>query len=308
MHTQLLLAGLILALTISLLGSIFLEKLVSFRDRRLIQLFILTAPALLVGTLALDIAYMAVIGCLERGGLLDILISAFLGGGLALVALASLAHHALLVLRAGLLLKSIPALSSSSAQAILGRLAEGQERPRLEIVPFDSPLAFTIGIFRPTIVLSQWVLDQLDEKELEGVLAHEWAHCLHRDNLVMTIAAWLRDCTFYLFFVNRALKSLLAEKELHADLRAAQITGRPAALASALYKFGQATSLQLFAPAIETVVQGFGKDLIEPRIHSLLGKTMPQEPAKVHPRELVFLLVFLVLLAILPAYWMPLMH
>ncbi|HEY9764719.1 MAG TPA: M56 family metallopeptidase [Chroococcales cyanobacterium] len=276
----------------------------------MIQLFILAAPAFLVGTLFLDIAYMAVIGCLERGGILDILISAGLGLGLAFLALASLAHHALLVLKAGRLLKDLPALSSPTARAILGRLAEGQEKklPRLEIVPFDRPLAFTLGMFRPTIVLSQWVLDQLDEKELEGVLAHEWVHCLHRDNLVMTVAAWLRDCTFYLFFVNRALKSLLAEKELHADLRAAQITSRPAALASALYKFGQAPSLQLFAPAIETVVQGFGKDLIEPRIQALLGKVQPSETPTVHFWELILMLFFLVILAILPAYWMPAIH
>ncbi|MGE5708531.1 MAG: M56 family metallopeptidase [Bacteroidota bacterium] len=305
MHTQLFAAGFLLALILSLLGLWFLNRLASFRDRRLIQFFILAAPASLMGTLSLDLAYMAKIGCLAQSSALDIWISTGLGLGLVLVAVLSLVHHARAIEQANRLFRALPGAPEGRAQALLDKL--GAPFPKLWIVPFDRPLAFTIGILRPTIVLSQWVLTELDEQELEGVLAHEWVHGLHRDNLLLSLAAWLRDCAFYLFFVDRAFKSLLADKEFHADAKAAELTGRPAALASALLKFSRAPSLQLFSPSVETVVQGFGKDLLEPRIQALLGKES-RSASSIRPWEIVLVLVCLAVLASLPSFWMPTLH
>lgn len=308
MHTQLLLAGFILALAVGIIGLLIAEKVPSWKERRQLHLFIIGAPALLICTLALDIAYMAWVGCLFRTSEIDFILSAGWGLGLAGIAFVSLTRHALQAHKAGRVFAHLPTEKSQRAQKILSRLVnEGKHQPRLLIVAFFQPVAFTLGLFHPTIVLSSWVLENLDEDELEGVLAHEYAHCLYQDNLVMTMAAWLKDCTFYLFFVREAFQSLLAEKELLADAWAAEYTQKPAALASALYKFSTFPHPKLFSPSVETAIQGFGQNLIETRIEALLEQQKPTA-AKVHTWELVVAMAFLLILAALPSYWMPMLH
>lgn len=126
------------------------------------------------------------------------------------------------------------------------------------------------------VCVTTGLLRRLDNTELEGVLAHELAHVAHRDVAVMTIASFLgilaglltrfglewglwggfsdRDrnnndqsaATVLLivigvsaavyaisFLLTRALSRY---RELSADRSAAELTGRPSALASALTK------------------------------------------------------------------------
>jgi heat shock protein HtpX len=76
---------------------------------------------------------------------------------------------------------------------LVGRLAAMADvaPPRVAVAAQDVPNAFTVGR-RPAgavIVVTEGLLDRLDERELEAVLAHELAHVVHRDAFVMTVAA-----------------------------------------------------------------------------------------------------------------------
>jgi heat shock protein HtpX len=101
-------------------------------------------------------------------------------------------------------LSELLALSSARAQigadAIEQRLRPLMERlcgladlplPRLGVMPIDVPNAFSTGrsAKHGVVVVTQGLLERLDDEELEAVLAHELAHIANRDAFVMTIAA-----------------------------------------------------------------------------------------------------------------------
>jgi len=64
----------------------------------------------------------------------------------------------------------------------------GVKMPRLAIVPDRTPNAFVFGNSSNsmTLAVNQGLLDQLNENEIEGVLAHELGHIRHRDSIIMT--------------------------------------------------------------------------------------------------------------------------
>jgi len=66
-------------------------------------------------------------------------------------------------------------------------------KPRVAISPMNVPNAFATGRSSKVAVVcvTQGLLQRLDPKELEGVLAHEMSHVAHKDVAVMTIASFL---------------------------------------------------------------------------------------------------------------------
>ena len=66
-------------------------------------------------------------------------------------------------------------------------------KPRVAIAPTNLPNAFATGRSSKVAVIcaTQGLLSQLDNEELEGVLAHEMSHVAHKDVAVMTIASFL---------------------------------------------------------------------------------------------------------------------
>lgn len=108
--------------------------------------------------------------------------------------------------------------------------------PRVRLSPSDRPLALTCGLFKPTIVLSTWMVEYLDRRELEAVLLHELEHVVRHDYLVIWLATILRDAFFYLPTSWSAYRQLQHEKELACDDLVVDVTRRPLALASALTK------------------------------------------------------------------------
>jgi Zn-dependent protease with chaperone function len=108
--------------------------------------------------------------------------------------------------------------------------------PRLAIRPSCPGGAYVVGTRRPIVVLGADLLDELDEQEIEGVLAHELAHVRRRDTLVATLLGALRDVTFFVPGGGWAVRQLHRERELAADQLAVSATRRPGALASGLLK------------------------------------------------------------------------
>ena len=107
-----------------------------------------------------------------------------------------------------------------------GRIKERGRRTRLIIADGVRPAA-VLGVVAPRIALAPALLEQLNEDDLDRVVAHEWAHVQRRDDLanllqllVRTIvgwhpAVWWIDCRLRL------------EREVACDDTAVMITGSP---------------------------------------------------------------------------------
>ena len=152
---------------------------------------------------------------------------------------------------------------------IVRQLADraGIPMPRLYLSPSPQPNAFATGRNpqHAAVAVTQGILPILDERELEGVLAHELSHVGNRDILISSIAATIGAAITYVaqfaFFFGGSdddeggnpfvalLMLILApiaaaiiqlavtrSREYGADASGARITGDPLALASALRK------------------------------------------------------------------------
>jgi heat shock protein HtpX len=78
---------------------------------------------------------------------------------------------------------------------IVERLSKrmGLPMPRLWVIPQQSPNAFATGRnpHHASVAFTAGILQLMDDRELEGVVAHELGHVLHRDILISSIAAML---------------------------------------------------------------------------------------------------------------------
>lgn len=162
-----------------------------------------------------------------------------------------------------------------SLHAIVDRLCLMADMPKpvIAIADTDMPNAFATGRSpqRAVVCVTTGLLRRLDEAELEGVLSHELSHVAHRDVTVMTLASFAgvvagmltrmamysnafgggRDrnqnaavvflavflVSVLIYVISFFLTRLLSRyRELAADRAGALLTGRPAALGSALQK------------------------------------------------------------------------
>jgi len=143
---------------------------------------------------------------------------------------------------------------AATVEQRLGRLAKqaGCPVPDVRIGASWLPQAATVG-YRPTeseMVVTRGLVDTLDDRELDAVLAHELAHLINRDAAVLTALTVPRSKAGVLamevpwvglvfatpvYVTNRLAVPLVARYREHvADEAATELTGDPAALASAL--------------------------------------------------------------------------
>jgi Zn-dependent protease with chaperone function len=112
----------------------------------------------------------------------------------------------------------------------------GIRTPQVRLLAGCPGGAFTTGTRRPVIAVDPRLLDELDDQELEGLLAHELAHIARRDTLLGSIVGMSRDIAFFLPPLHLASRWLQREQEESADELATEYTGRPVALASSILK------------------------------------------------------------------------
>lgn len=160
----------------------------------------------------------------------------------------------------------------------------GLPKPKVCIIPTDTPNAFATGRNpkNAAVACTDGILRLLSYEELEGVVAHELGHIKNRDTLVSTVAASISGAIgalahagqFGMIFGGRdregganpfvlLLMIILAPiiamlvqmaisrtREFSADRAAAQMTGNPDALASALRRL-ESYARRAPMPAVE---------------------------------------------------------
>ena len=148
--------------------------------------------------------------------------------------------------------------------------------PAIYVIDSPQPNAFATGRSpkKAAVAVTTGILETLDNRELEGVLAHELAHVKNRDVLIATIAATVAAALSFLarwaFWSNlgrrrssdnglSAIIGIVAmilapiaaaliqmaisrSREFEADHTGAESTGSPLALASALGKISAGAS------------------------------------------------------------------
>jgi hypothetical protein len=122
---------------------------------------------------------------------------------------------------------------------LLPRLAQllGAPVPELRAIPLDTPLAFGVLDRRPTLVVSTWVFDQLDEQEWEALVAHEIAHMRGDDRVMRWVGSGFFESLKGVPGVRGAWDRLEAAMEDAADRAAIRALGSDQALRSARVKF-----------------------------------------------------------------------
>ena len=203
--------------------------------------------------------------------------------------------------------------------AIIDRLVArgGLPKPKLYVLPGDSPNAFATGRnpSHAAVAATEGILRLMDDEELEGVLAHELAHVKHRDILIASVAATIAGAVTMLAHVAQfgamfggyggrhdreganpfalILTAILApiaamiiqmavsrSREYAADAGGAAIAGQPYGLARALEKL-ETYSKRLPMPATQATAHMFIVQPFTGRGLANLFSTHPPIPERV---------------------------
>ena len=161
-------------------------------------------------------------------------------------------------------------------------ISQGMPMPQVFVIEDDSLNAFASGINEKNyaVTLSRGIINKLDDAELEGVIAHELTHILNKDvrlliisivfvgifaflaqiamrrvfysgfggknrnnNLIIIVATIA--ITAIAYFISMVIRfSISRSREYMADAGAAEMTRNPLALASALRKISQDSTIE----------------------------------------------------------------
>lgn len=83
-----------------------------------------------------------------------------------------------------------------------------------------------IGLWASELVISQGLLDTLDDEHLAAVIAHENAHAYYRDTFWFFWLGWLHRISCWLPYGDRLWQELLLLREIRADQWATQSVER----------------------------------------------------------------------------------
>lgn len=226
---------------------------------------------MMVTMLLLGVIYMALVAAMFAAGVNALGIIMF-AGAMALFQLFGSDKLALHAMGA----RVVNPQQAPELHAMVERLCIQADlpKPRIAVADMRMPNAFAIGRSpkNATVCATTGLMELLSPAELEGVMAHELTHVKNRDVAVMTLAGFFATIAAYivqfgflfgggrrdennpsflvLFVVSMIvyvvsfllMQTLSRYREFSADRGAAIITGRPSALASALYKISSGMS------------------------------------------------------------------
>jgi Zn-dependent protease with chaperone function len=159
----------------------------------------------------------------------------------------------------------------------------GESSP-VVLVENEAPLLAMSGLFRPRLLISRSVLENLSAEELDAALAHEHAHRTSHDNLKRLLLQLAPDIFPFLHALRTLERSWSQFAEWAADDQAAAgDSGRAVSLAAALVqvaRMGRGPSL----PFLSTSLLSSDRDL-SARVDRLLERppVVPAPTAKAQP-------------------------
>jgi len=280
-------ASLLLVLLLGYAALGMLPRVGGWPQRRAIQILVLAAPILSLSVALDGVRHMAGHICFLGAPPWNYAASVAVSAAVALVALGGFGFGIVRVTLTSRFLARGAGVAPLEVQTLAQALATalGVLRPRVLLRSSDHPQALTWGLRRPTVLLSTWMVNNLDQRELEAVLAHEIGHAARSDYVVNWLASVLRDAFFYVPTSWIAWRQLHTEREAACDDLAVGATKRPLALASALAKVWHHA---LTAPAVPVAQSLAGPAVsIEGRIERLLKRT-ESASAKPPARSAVF--------------------
>ncbi|MGG1519494.1 M56 family metallopeptidase [Paenibacillus oryzisoli] len=142
------------------------------------------------------------------------------------------AQHAWAAFKAGRFIRKLHAPEQSRSIAAVYGLRPEQMR----IIRHASPLAMTVGLWRPRIVLSTGLIAMLEESELHAVIEHEKCHLRYRDPLGIFLLTVLSKAMIYIPMFTWMARKYPILIELRADKYAIGQMAQSADLGSALLK------------------------------------------------------------------------
>ncbi|CAN1211661.1 M56 family metallopeptidase [Tumidithrix helvetica PCC 7403] len=165
----------------------------------------------------------------------------------------------------------------------------------VRILELSTMFAAQIGFWQPQLVVSQGLLENLDEPHLKAVIQHEQAHLHYRDTFWFFWLGCIRQITFWLPNTQAIWEELLILRELRADRWAAQSVDTLLLAESILWLVCDKTdSVEIFSAALSRWTT---RDRLEERIEALLNQ--PEAPAQMHSWSFAWLLLaFLPLISV----------
>src|ERR1041384_3271221 len=157
--------------------------------------------------------------------------------------------------------------------------------PRLKMIDDLTPQACCCGSHagNARLVVTRGILHYLDDEEAKAVYGHELGHIVHRDFIVMTVAATLLQILWNVYVVSKSVRGknnsrplmpialaalafywvgqfmllyLSRTREYYADEFSAQETGNPNSLSLALIKIAYGITSQTPTPISQKLLGG----------------------------------------------------
>lgn len=147
-------------------------------------------------------------------------------------------------------------------------------RWRLRTLSTLRPVACTVGLWHPQIVLSAGLMGMLTPAELRAVLGHEWGHVRQRDPLRITLLRFWSTALWFVPIIRTLARDSARAMEDAADDVAVCLTAQPLELAAALVKTAKAQIQRHWSP----VPAIGGEQVVSERVERLLALTPPCPP------------------------------
>ncbi len=144
------------------------------------------------------------------------------------------------------------------------------------IININLPYSAQVGFWNSELIMSNGLLETLDNDHLKAVIAHEKAHSHYHDTFWFFWLGWLKRISFWLPKTHELWQDLLLLREIRADQQAAQ-TVDPLMLAESLLIIAQEVQKIATTNSVGVVEAGFHdiemNNHLEERINALFSES-----------------------------------